>query len=319
MAKRKNRKKKSTNKFFFKIPFLLVILTVLTLISLSFIGSSKHRNPILTYEDENIEQRQNTVPKDVIAMVKGEKKVLGVNTAKNTVPQKSVHVPILMYHYVEYVKDRGDRIRISLDTTPYTLEEEIKTLVGGGYTFITASELAEAIDGKRQLPTKPIVLTFDDGYRDFYTDAYPILKKYHAKATQYVISGFLDVNRNHMLSSQVAEIASEGLVEIGAHTVNHVWLKGQSQEILKYEAAQSKKTLEEAIRRPIVSFAYPYGAFDAQTITAVKKVGYTSATSTIPGIDQSQSNEFFLYRLRPGGRTGEGLLSWLSSVTNPAN
>lgn len=256
--------------------------------------------------EQTIEAKQNTVPQDVLAKAKEEKSVLGASV---------LHVPILMYHYVEYVQDSEDKKRMSLDTNPYVLEEEIKTLKDAGYNFITNAQLTSALNGNFKLPEKPILLTFDDSYRDFYTDAYPILKKYKARATQYVIAGFLDRN-NHLLTSQLEEIAKDGLVEIGAHTVDHVWLKGQPTKTDDYEIAQSKKILEALIHKPVISFAYPFGAFDLQAVDEVKKAGFTSASSTVPGIDQQRTNKYFLYRLRPGGRTGKELLAWLDSVKN---
>jgi len=225
-----------------------------------------------------------------------------------------LRVPILMYHYVEYVKDKNDKTRISLNTTPDVLDAEIKTLRDARYTFMTTAELADVLDGKSKLPPKPVVLTFDDGYRDFYTDAYPILKKYHAKATQYVIAGFLD-RSNHLLISQLQEIAKDGLVEIGAHTVHHVWLRGASLKTVGAEVFQSRIVLEHLIQKPIVSFAYPFGAFDEQAIHVVGVAGFKTATSTLPGTEQTRINKLFLFRLRPGGRIGQALLNLLNQQT----
>ncbi len=225
-----------------------------------------------------------------------------------------LRVPILMYHYVEYVKDKNDKTRISLNTPPEVLEQEIKTLSDAGYTFMTTGELADCLEGKVQLPPKPVVLTFDDGYRDFYTYAYPILKKYHAKATQYVISGFLGQS-NHLLVSQLQEIAKDGLVEIGAHTVRHMWLKGLPLKVVSSEVFQSRVALEQLIKKPVISFAYPFGAFDNQTIEIVKAAGFRTSVSTLPGVEQTQINKFFLFRLRPGGRVGQRLLNLLNQKT----
>lgn len=141
----------------------------------------------------------------------------------------------------------------------------------------------------------------------------PILKKYHAKATQYVISGFLN-NSNHLTTAQLQEIVQDGLVEIGAHTVHHVWLKGLSLKKVSTEVFQSKVTLGKLIGKPVTSFAYPYGAFDEQATQLVKESGFGSAVSTIPGVDQKQEYRLFLYRLRPGGRVGQSLLDWLDQV-----
>src|SRR5260221_1858640 len=75
-----------------------------------------------------------------------------------------VNVPILLYHYVEYVKDKRDTIRQSLDIVPKILEEQVQTLLSDSYTPITINDLADYLDGKILLPPKPVILTFDDGY-----------------------------------------------------------------------------------------------------------------------------------------------------------
>ncbi len=266
-------------------------------------------DPTLNGSEQIKEAQQHSIPPDVKKELEKKKQanvpVLGVST---------VHVPILMYHYIEYVQDKNDKMRISLDITPFTLEQQVKTLKDAGYTFMSNAELADVLDGKMPLPNKPILLTFDDGYRDFYTDAYPILKKYNARATEYIITGYLD-RPNHLLTTQLQELAKDGLVEIGAHTVDHAWLKGGTLANVSNEVFQSKVVLQQLINKPVVSFAYPYGAFDEQAIKVVKEAGFRTAVSTMPGIDQLQDNRYFLYRLRPGARTGEGLLTWLQQKT----
>jgi len=225
-------------------------------------------------------------------------------------PKGPYRIPILMYHYVEYVQDRKDTIRISLDILPNIFEEQIITLLDDGYTFLTLRDLGEILDGKGTLPPKPIILTFDDGYRDFYTDVFPILKKHHVKATAYVVPGFLNMP-NYMFIDQLQEIAASDLMEIAAHTVHHVWLKGAPPARTETEIMQSKVMLEKFTNKPVVSFAYPFGAFDSQTEALVKKSGFTTAVATIPGITQGEENRYYLFRLRPGGRTGKALLTWL--------
>jgi peptidoglycan/xylan/chitin deacetylase (PgdA/CDA1 family) len=303
--------------YLFSKQFIALALGVALLagvLTFMFSITGSRARPLST--EERIEVKQNKIPRDVLAWAQQQEDVLGLQYPPRyplRILPKSLHVPILMYHYVEYVKDRGDTIRQSLATTPYTLEQEIITLKNAGYTFMTNRELTDVLDGNRHLPPNPILLTFDDGYRDFYTDVYPLLKKYNVKATEYIVTGFVGY-RNNMTQEQVKEIADENLVEFGAHTINHVWLKGLTLKMLEYEVAQSKLMLEDLIGKPVFSFAYPYGAFDVAAVEAVHQAGFTSAVSTVPGIDQPQTHRYFLYRLRPGGRTGESLLSWLSSV-----
>ena len=227
-----------------------------------------------------------------------------------------VRLPILMYHYVEYVEDKGDTIRQSLNISPYTFDAQIKTLADAEYTFLTAKEVGELFDKKRsRLPEKTVLITFDDGYRDFYTDVFPILKKYNAKATVYMIAGFVGY-KNNLTEKQLKEIAASGLVDIGAHTVHHVGLKHVSPDEMEKEVTESKKILEDVINQPVVSFAYPNGEYDDEAITFVRQAGFTTAVTTTPGIENGVENRFSLFRLRSGGRTGEALLQYLNHQTD---
>lgn len=270
-------------------PLLLII--IIALFSAAF----------LILKESNL---RKSIP-DVVEIPKDVQKSI-----KDVAPQKTLRVPILLYHYVEYVKDEGDTIRKSLDIVPYIFEQEIKTLKDAGFSFITTKDLADALDGETVLPPKSVILTFDDGYRDFYTDVFPILKKYQVKAVAYIVPNFLD-RPNNLTTWQLKEIAKSGLVEIGAHTMDHSYLAGLSLQRVKFEVEQSKKILEKNLGVKIVSFAYPYGAFDNQAIDVVKKAGFRSAVTTISGTYAMDINRFFLYRIRPGGRVGQSLLSLL--------
>ena len=226
-------------------------------------------------------------------------------------PSATFRVPILLYHYVEIVTDIKDTKRESLNISPFTFEQQVKTLKDAGYTFMTASDLGNVFDGKTKMPDKPVLITFDDGHWDFDTVVLPILKKYKAKATQYVIPGFTG-GSDFMSQSQVQDIVNSGLVDVGAHTVHHLALKGRPYDIVQKEIDDSKIMLENTYHIKVVSFAYPYGSFDLQAEQLVKDDGFTTAVSTVPGIEQNQNNRFFLYRLRPGYRTGQSLLTYIS-------
>ncbi len=286
-----------------KIACALIVLGALLFFSL-YRNVQSHKYPFPYSETK--EKTQGYIPRDVANEVEKQKKIFSLTE----VPVYKV--PILMYHYVEYVSDKNDTIRISLNTLPVILDEQIKTLKSSGYTLMSIHELSLVMNGKMPLPKNPVILTFDDGYRDFYTDAYPILKKHNAKATQYVVSGLLN-SPNYMFKDQVKEIAREGLVEIGAHTVTHKWLKDQTIEKLSYEISQSKIDLENLIQKPVTSFAYPYGAFDQNAIIQTKLAGYETAVSTVPGVKHSFFSKYFLFRLRPGARTGQELIHFLQS------
>lgn len=230
---------------------------------------------------------------------------------KPLVAKTTVRVPVLLYHYVEIVKDKNDTIRHSLNLTPQTLESQITTLQSAGYHFITASDLANVLDSKMALPEKPIILTFDDGYNDFYTDVLPILKKYQVHATAYIVPGFLN-GPNSITSSQLIEATSSGLVDIGAHTMHHTFLKGRDVATIDNEIRQSKLKLENDYHIKVSTFAYPYGAYDANASSLVKKSGFSLAFATMPGIYIGWNNRFTAPRIRPGARTGQALIKFLS-------
>lgn len=225
-------------------------------------------------------------------------------------PSASFRVPILMYHYIEYVQDKKDTIRESLNISPRTFDLQMKTLKDDGYNFMTASELATVLDGKRELPEKPILITIDDGHWDLYTDILPILEKYHVRATAYIVPGFIG-GSDFLKKDQLEKVIQSGLVEIGAHTVHHVGLAGKLLPVVQYEVGVSKKQLEDAYHISVVTFAYPGGSFDTQAEKVVKEAGFKLAMSTIPGIMHNQESRFFLYRIRPGYRVGKDLLTFL--------
>lgn len=223
-------------------------------------------------------------------------------------------VPILMYHYVEYVQDKNDTIRQSLAISPSTFEKQMETLVNGGYTFLTASELGTIFNGEKALPNRSILITFDDGYRDFYTDVYPILKKYSIKATVYMIAGDIGY-KNYMTEKQLQNIASEGLVEIGAHTIHHVNLQTATEPVMKNELVEGRNIIEEVIDKPVISFAYPDGQFSELSEQKVKEAGYTTAMTTKPGIMiTSNLDRYALSRIRTGNATGTDLLKRINTI-----
>lgn len=283
-------KKKQPRVYFFGV--LLVILLVVGSFVLGIILGAKKG---IAQENEPLTKRANA------------SKMLDLQPV---LPTASIHVPILVYHYVEYVRDPNDTTRKSLDIIPPIFEMQLKTLKEAGYNFVTAAELGQYLDGKRQLPQRPIVITFDDGYEDFYTDVFPIIKKFNVVVTAYVISGLLD-HSNYMTTGQLKEIAQSGLVEVGAHTVHHRNLTSLSLEEAKMEIEKSKEDLENTLETNVVSFAYPYGGFNESLAELTKKAGFTSAVTTKGGYIVNQENRHTLFRIHPGIAVGDALLKEL--------
>ncbi len=225
-------------------------------------------------------------------------------------PITQLKIPILVYHYVEYVTDERDFIRESLNIPPHIFEAQIKTLKEAGYTFITPSEIASLLESTENQDKKYVVLSFDDGYEDFYTDAFPILKRNNVKAVAYIVNNFVGY-LNYMKENQIEEIAQSGLVEIGSHTLGHAGLPSLEKDIAYNEIYLSKKRLEERYGVNVVSFAYPYGSYNESVKELVKKAGFTSAVTMDEGNVVTKSVLFELKRLRPGYLVGEELLKYI--------
>jgi len=208
-------------------------------------------------------------------------------------------VPILMYHYIR-PKPANDPLGAALSVDPETFAAQMDWLAAHGYTTLTLHELAEVRAGKIGLPPKPIVLTFDDGYRDFYTAAWPVLKRHGFKATIFIITGVVG-NPQYMTWDMLRELDRSGLVEVGGHTVHHLDLTQLNASALEHEVADCKQTLETQLGHPIASFAYPAGRFNETVVSAVQRAGFTLAVTTKPGWARATDAPLVLPRVRIQG------------------
>ncbi len=223
---------------------------------------------------------------------------------------RRLKIPIVMYHYVEYLTDPNDTKRKSLSINPNTLEAELRALNEAQYRTFFVREVPRILDGSIPYTKKNVVLTFDDGYSDFYTLVLPLLKKYHVKATVYVINHY--IGRTGFLSQQQLEqIRDSGLVEIGAHTLDHAYLKDMTDETAFQQMRESKVDLEKRLGIRVQTVAYPYGAFSARTLPLTRKAGFSAAVSVIPGAMQTQDNILYLYRIRSGYFGGSSIVGQL--------
>jgi peptidoglycan/xylan/chitin deacetylase (PgdA/CDA1 family) len=146
-----------------------------------------------------------------------------------------------------------------------------------------------------------VVLTFDDGYADFYTTAVPEMQRYGFTATDYVI-----VNRvgrgSFMTWSQVTAADRLGFT-IGAHTMNHVALARYPTSSALWEMSESKRQLQQVLGHPVIEFAYPYGSFNWYLAGRARAMGFESATSTIAGAWSQPGDLWSLHRQRVSGST----------------
>jgi peptidoglycan/xylan/chitin deacetylase (PgdA/CDA1 family) len=203
-----------------------------------------------------------------------------------------------------------------LRVEPIEFEKQIKYLVDNNWTFLTMSEL---IEKKDNLPYKSVAITFDDGYEDNFTNAFPILKKYSLKATIYIVvdrhdrewsskrkeknsSGELK-NEPKLSDEQISKLTNSGLIEIGSHTITHDNLPTLNKQQKIDEIQNSKIEIEKRFNIKCNSFCYPFGLYDKEDIQIVKDSFYTNATITTKGIDNLTKLDLFeLKRITISGK-----------------
>ncbi len=170
--------------------------------------------------------------------------------------------------------------------SPYQFERQVRYL-SESYKPVALSEIYEFVEGKRQLSDHSVALTFDDGYRDFLTEALPILERYKVPATVFLSVGPAGERKSGeggelLTSEEIKLLASHPLVEIASHGLTHRKLTQLRPEEAENEIKSSKVILEEQTSRPVLFFAYPYGSFNAQIIESVARAGYRGAVAALP-------------------------------------
>ena len=217
---------------------------------------------------------------------------------------RTLDVPILMYHRVDTLDPSLPSMTRRLTVDPAVFARQMRWLDRHGYRTITQRELYEALFHGRSLGPKPVLITFDDGYRNVFGKASPVLHKLGMKATAYVISSRVSNGDPSFLTwGQLRGLEARG-VEIGSHTVRHRDLRTLSDAELRYELVESRRRLERALGHAVPWLAYPYGGHDARVVRAARAAGYSLAVTTESGTLQRASAPLELRRLSVIDSTG---------------
>lgn len=202
---------------------------------------------------------------------------------------ESQDIPALNYHKV-------DNYHHALSIPPGEFEEQIKYLHDNGYHSINPDDLVANIKYGNALPDKPILITFDDGYADNYSNAYPILKKYNFTATIFIITNMVGKDPRFVTWEQVREMQESGFV-FASHTVNHLPLTNLPADQIENELVQSRDEITQQLGVTPKYFAYPTGAYNLQIEDIVRKTGYTAAFTIRYGQDGPKSDLYALERI----------------------
>lgn len=206
-----------------------------------------------------------------------------------------------MYHYVSAPPADADVYRRDLSVTPAQFESHLKYLASAGYHTITLDDLLYALAQGRSLPLKPVILTFDDGYEDNYTNAFPLLHKYRMVGHFFIITDFVNQERSgYMTWPQIEEMSAAGQ-RFGSHSRDHPDLRGKSVDYLVWQALGGKEAIQEHLGYHPRWIGYPSGQYDAQTIAVYKAAGYWGGLMTQQGATHTLSHIFELKRVRVRG------------------
>jgi peptidoglycan/xylan/chitin deacetylase (PgdA/CDA1 family) len=212
-------------------------------------------------------------------------------------------LPILMYHYVSVPPEKADIYRRDLSVTPGHFEEQLRFLRQQGYHTVTLDQMADALREGKPLPSRPIVLTFDDGYDDNYSNAFPLLKQYGMTGTFFIITDFVNNKRaGYMSWEQIAEMHAAG-ERFESHTRDHPDLRKRSVEYLVWEATGSAEAIESHLRYRPHWICYPSGHYDEKVVEVFASAGYIGGLTTRQGTVHSVEDLFTLTRVRVHGTT----------------
>ncbi|MEA2592798.1 MAG: hypothetical protein QOD62_2629, partial [Actinomycetota bacterium] len=191
-------------------------------------------------------------------------------------------LPVLLYHSISEAAS-SDVARFTI--TPKVFDGHMRHLAEEGYSSMTVTQLLPVLEGRSDvLPERPVLVTFDDGFRDFLTNALPVMQRHGIVSTLYATTGFMGdgeapgSNRSgdEMLSwRELAEVARQG-VEVGGHTHSHPMLDTLPHAAARGEIVRCKELIEQHTEAAVASFAYPHGYSSAWIRRVVAEAGYTS-------------------------------------------
>jgi len=215
-------------------------------------------------------------------------------------------VPILMYHSITDEDESNAHPYYRTKTSPAVFAAQLKYLRDSGYTTCSPAQAIHQL--QTQEAAKLVVITFDDGYRDFYHHAFPLLNVYGFSATVYLPTAYIGENpasfkgTDCLTWAEVRELNKHGIL-FGSHTVTHPQLRELRRAVINEELSNSKKTIEEKLGCAVDSFAYPYAFPQADTDftkmlrDSLRQAGYQNGVCTIVGRANQKSEPLFMERL----------------------
>jgi peptidoglycan/xylan/chitin deacetylase (PgdA/CDA1 family) len=230
--------------------------------------------------------------------------------------RSDIAIPILMYHSVSNEPETEAHPYFWVNTTPERFEAQMRFLKENDYDVISLSHAVELLydaGNKRNKHTAYVVITFDDGFRDFYLKAFPILQKCGFTATVFLPTDYITDHtkkmdgKEHLSWDEVSELYKHG-ISFGSHTANHPELKSLNRDDVNFEIRHSKKIIESKIGAPVDSFSYPFAfpeedkELTSYLTETLASIGYKFGVSTRLGRASAKDPIYFLKRLPVNSR-----------------
>ena len=212
----------------------------------------------------------------------------------------SYHIPILGYHRVGPFK--GDHVPT---VSAEAFERQLWWMARWRYRVVGLDEVVAALDRGTSMPRRTTVITFDDGYEETCTVAWPLLKRFGFPATVFVTPGEVGLP-GFATWEQIQAMGQEGMT-IGSHTMHHSYLPLVPLEQLPEELAGSRQVIEERLRRPVQFLSYPIGGFTPDAQQAARQAGYLAACTTNRAVSQAALDRYALRRIKMTDRDANPL------------
>jgi len=210
-----------------------------------------------------------------------------------------LRVPVIFYHHIEPIDQAKIEGHAQLTVDTSNFENQMEYLSDNGYTSYFAEDLANALINNQSLPGKPVVITVDDGYSDFFSYGFPIIQKYNIKTSLFIPTGLIGV-AGYMTWDNIRNMERSGVVNSYNHTWSHYSMGTNDDTKIEQEIQAAKFQLIDQLGKANDIFAYPYGTTSPEAINALQNKGFRAAFTTIPGYYQCDSYILKLRRTRIG-------------------
>ena len=277
-------------KFIKSISILILIIMILIFV-LIYLFTKKDREEtkevsninIVKIEENNIEEKT-----DLNHLKENEPSFGNINVKTYKIGEKDIKIPILIYHAFQTPVPENDIYK--LFSTQERFEENVKTLLDNGYTFITLEDLYKYKNGKISLPQKNIIITMDDGWKGCYTEAFEVLKKYKVPATIFIVEELVGTSQ-YFTWDEAKEMYDTGLVKIHVHGRKHIDYSNVSKETLISDYNHTHNKIEEVLGDKVQKImAYPAGASSKASKKYLKEAGFEIQVQTRYGTVNKSSD-----------------------------